>query len=62
MKKIDDKIDELNQEELTNDNLTNISPIPLTKSSGSVLNLSSHFPIMLLMFSLYLFSSYSSTL
>ena len=60
--KIDDIINELNQEELTNDNLTNISPIPLTKSSGSVLNLSSHFPIMLLMFSLYLFSSYSSTL
>ena len=57
-----EKIDELNQEELTNDNLTNISPIPLTKSSGSVLNLSSHFPIMLLIFSLYLFSSYSSTL
>ena len=56
-----EKIDELNQEELTNDNLTNISPIPLTKSSGSVLNLSSHFPIMLLIFSLYLFSSYSST-
>jgi dCMP deaminase len=58
----DDKIDEFNQERLTNANLTNISPIPLTKSSGAVLSLSSHFPIMLLMFSLYLFSTYSSTL
>ena len=60
--KSNDVINKDVQEELTNANLTNISPIPLTKSSGSVLSLSSHFPITSVMILLYLFSSYSSTL